>query len=177
MLSIPAQAALVEEGRRHDHHREVDHAGERHRDHDVDLLEPRMRRRSLVVAAHDPALGERRVQVDDVRHHGGADDSRREQHALGAAEPGPEQVARNLAGGGVRVEDLEPERDEHDPGQNRDPGLEAPEAHLLETEDRKRPGAGDQRRRRTSGMPNSRLRPSAAPTTSAMSVDIATISA
>ncbi len=37
--SIPVRPLLVEEGGGDDHHREVDDAGERERDHDVDLLE------------------------------------------------------------------------------------------------------------------------------------------
>ena len=57
MLSIAAQSALVEQGRRHDHHREVDHAGERHRDHDVDLLEPQDPPALAVVSAHDRGAG------------------------------------------------------------------------------------------------------------------------
>ena len=103
------QSALVEEGRRHDHHREVDHARDRHRDHHIDLLEAEDAPPLVGVPPHDPPLGQRGVQVDDVRHHGRADDPRGQQHALGAAEARHQQVAGHIARVGAGIEDLERE--------------------------------------------------------------------
>ena len=77
-------------------------------------------------------------------HHGRADDSGGEQHALGAAEARHQQVAGHVAGVRAGVDDLEHEGDEHHSGEHRDPGLEPPEAHLLQGQDREGAGAGDQ---------------------------------
>ena len=177
MLSIAAQPAAVEERRRHDHHREVDHAGERHRDHHVDLLEAEDAPPLAVVSPHDPALGERRMQVDDVRHHGGADDPGRQQDALGAGEPGHEQVPARPGRrrGASRRSRTRTRRARPPPApRSRPPAAGTPSAGGR--------GSRTRPRRRSappanSGMPKSRLSPSAAPTTSATSVDIATISA
>ena len=75
------------------------------------------------------------MQVDDVRHHGGADDPGRQQDALGAAEAGDEEVRGDVAGVGLRPDDLEPEGDQDHPGERRDRGLQAPKAPLLEGEE------------------------------------------
>ena len=127
-----------------DHHREVDHARERERDHDVDLLEAEDLLLLLVVAADDPPLGQRRVQVDDVRHHRRADDPGGEQDALGAGEAGDEEVLGDFAAVGVGVEELEDEGGDDDADQGGDPRLQPAEAHLLQGEDREGAGAGDQ---------------------------------
>ena len=86
IVSIPVLPALVEQRRGDDEHRQVDHAGEPHRDHDVDALEAQQRAPLGVVARRDPALHQRAVQVDDVRHHRRAEDADGEHHAVGPVE-------------------------------------------------------------------------------------------
>ena len=97
IVSIAGQAAAVEERRGDDHHRQVDQPGHRQGDHHVDFLEAQDAAALVVVAADDPVLGQRRVQVDDVRHHRRADDAGRQQDAFGAAEFGDEEVAGDFA--------------------------------------------------------------------------------
>ena len=90
-------ARVVEDGCRDDEHRHVDDAGDPHRDDDVDLAEVEQPAALAVVARLEAILDERRVQVDDVRHHGRAEDPRREQDAVRPREPGHEaRRARKL---------------------------------------------------------------------------------
>ena len=91
------QASCVEDrgGRRE--HGQVDEAGDAHRDHDVHHLEVKDLSPCLLVRADDPLLGQRRVQVDHVRHHRGAQDARGEQDGLGAIQVRDEGVARHRA--------------------------------------------------------------------------------
>ena len=76
-----AVAAAVERARRHHQHRHVDQPGDRHRDEHVDSRVAKERPCILVGLGHEPVLGQRRVQVDHVRHDGRADDPDREQAA------------------------------------------------------------------------------------------------
>ena len=64
---------------------------------------------SSSVPAHHPALRQRRVQIDDVRHDRSAQDARRQQHALGAREPRREEPGEDAVGLGLGVEHLEGE--------------------------------------------------------------------
>src|SRR5262249_36025522 len=105
----------VEERRGHDHHREVHGPRQGHRDHHVDPLEPKDLTAFPPIASHDAALGERRVEVDHVRHDGRTDDPRRQQDAFGVAESGGEEVLDDLAAVGVGVDDLEGEGRDDDP--------------------------------------------------------------
>ena len=85
--AISVQPLLPEGRGGHDQHRGVDQPGDAHRDHDVDQLEAEEPVQLLRIARHDPVLGQRRVQEDDVRHHGRAEDADRQQDALGPVEP------------------------------------------------------------------------------------------
>ena len=69
----------------------------------------KMRRRSSASRADHAALRQRRVQVDDVRHHGRAEDAGGQEHALGAGEARREEALHGGAAVGVRVKDLERE--------------------------------------------------------------------
>ena len=99
----------------------------------------KIRRFSSSVAPDDAVLRERRVQVDDVRHHGRAEDPDREQDALRARRsPGRSPPATSCR---VRLgeEDLEREGADDDADERRDDGLEPAEAACLQREDRRRP--------------------------------------
>ena len=85
----------VESSGRDGQHRDVDEARDAHRDDDVPTLEAKDLFLLLGGRAHHAALRERRVQVDDVRHHGGAEDAGAKQDAFGAVEARDEQAARN----------------------------------------------------------------------------------
>src|SRR5207237_7321734 len=63
-------------GRQHGH---VDQPGDPHRDHDVHALEVKDLAPGLWVRTYDPLLGQRRVEIDDVWHHGGPEDARGQQ--------------------------------------------------------------------------------------------------
>ena len=91
----------------------------------------------LLARADDAVLGERRVEVDDVRHHRRAEDPDREQDALRALEAGDETL-RDLRRIGIGEEDLRGERDHDHADERRDHGLEPTEAARLQREDRER---------------------------------------
>ncbi len=76
----------VEELRGDGQHRHVDEAGEAERDDHVEALEAQHAAALAVVAAGHAAVGQRRVQVDHVRHHGRADDPDREVQRAGAVQ-------------------------------------------------------------------------------------------
>ena len=107
------------------------------------------KRRSATVVGRDPVLGERRVQVDDVRHDGGAEDAGGQQQAVGALE------ARDQAGGQVGRHDVDAqhrdqEAEQDHPEQPGDGQLEGPVAAALQGQQREcdHPGdhsAGEQR--------------------------------
>ncbi len=121
-----------------DEHAGVDEPGEPEREDDVDHLEPEHLAPLLGGAADHAPLGERRVQVDDVRHHGRAEDADGEQDRAAAGERGDES-AGDLGGLRAREEHLRAERQhdhEHEP---RDERLELANATLLHRED----GEGD----------------------------------
>ena len=130
------QAAVVEEGGGHDHHREIHGAGDRHGDHYVDPLEAEDLALLTFVTPDDPALRQCRMQVDDVGHDGRPDDSRGQQDALGSGESGYEHVLSDLPAVRIRLEDLERKGGDDDADHPHDYGLEAAEPLLLEAEDR-----------------------------------------
>ena len=83
----------------------------------------------LAVAAPDHApLGQRRVQVDHVRHHGRAQDAGGQNDALGARESRHEQPVGDRAGIGMGVQHLEREPGHDDADQAHDRGLEMAKA-------------------------------------------------
>ena len=73
--------ARVEGARGHHHHRHVDQPGDRQRDHHLWLEMRTSLRRSLLVAARHARLREAGMQIDRVRHDGGADDADRDAAA------------------------------------------------------------------------------------------------
>jgi len=85
-----------------------------------------------VVPAHDPPLGQSRVQVDHMRHHRRADDACGEQDALGAREARREQVFGDLAAIRMRLEDLKGKSQNDDPDHRHDARLQPAKALLLE---------------------------------------------
>src|SRR5688500_9581914 len=82
------QPGRVEEGCSHDEHARVDCPGDGHGDDHIYQLETEDLALLLFGLAYYPALREGRVQVDDMRHYRGAEDSGRQQHALGPRESG-----------------------------------------------------------------------------------------
>ena len=118
-----------------------------HRDDYVDPLEALDPPELRIRAAPDAVLRQRRVQVDDVRHHGRAEDPRGEEQRIGPVEAGDNQMVRHLRGVGLRERDLEGEGDDDDPDEPGDDRFEPPEAGALEGEDHERPGPGEKPRR------------------------------
>ena len=92
------------------------------------------RLRGVRVAGH-PAAHERRVQVDDVRHHGRADDRHREQRRA-AGQPWREHARRDRARRRAAHQDLQAERHHDDADERGDRGLDPPEAADLHREHR-----------------------------------------
>jgi hypothetical protein len=78
---------LAEQGGGHEQHGQVDQPGGAERDQHVEPAEPQQLPALGVVGATHPRFGQRGMQVDHVRHHGGADDARHQQQAA-AAEAG-----------------------------------------------------------------------------------------
>ena len=109
-----------------DQHGEVDQAGDDHRHHHV---HPRAAQQHATLAlgvADAPALDQRAVQVDHVRHHGRADDPRGEQDAVGAVER-RDHAAGEVPGVGRAHEQAvgeaeQDEREETGDGASRRPG-------------------------------------------------------
>ena len=139
------EAARVEDGRGGDQHAHVDQPGDRHRDDDVDELEAEDAAARLLRRPDDAVLRQRRVEVDHVRHARRAEDADREQHALGAVEAGHEEAVGDAGAGRVGLQHLEAEGDDDDADEDRDHGLEAPEAARLQREDHERRDAGQAR--------------------------------
>jgi hypothetical protein len=84
------------------------------------------------------------VQVDHVRHHGGADDADREQDRLAPGELRDEQAVHRAGRRRVAPEQVEAER-EHDHGHEAgDRRLKTPEPPDLQAEDGERGHAGQQ---------------------------------
>ena len=77
------------------------------------------------------------MQVDDVRHHGRADDPDRDQERL-ALELRREELVGHQARVGRHPEQLERERDHDHPDEHGDHGLQAAEAGSLQREDGER---------------------------------------
>ena len=143
----PRQARAVERGRRDDQHRHVDHPGEPHGDEDVDPLEAEQPPALGDVTRADPVLGEGRVEVDHVRHHGRAEDADREQYGLATGEPGHQGVSPDRAERRVGHEELGDVADADHADDRGDHRLERPEAEALQREDRERRDARDHGRR------------------------------
>jgi hypothetical protein len=65
-------------------HRHVHQAGQAQSREHVQLLEPDHAAAVAVIAARRAVLGQGRMQVDDMRHHGGAEDPGRQIQRAGA---------------------------------------------------------------------------------------------
>jgi hypothetical protein len=102
-------------------------AADRHRDHDVDELEAEDPQARLGARADDAPLGQRRVQVDHVRHHGRAEDARGEQQRLRALKA-RDEAARDAAPRRVGEPDLEREADHDHAHEHANRSLEVTEA-------------------------------------------------
>ncbi len=152
------EPARVEDRSGGDEHAHVHDAGETHRDHDVDPLEAGDPLLRPLGRAHEAVLGERRVQVDHVRHHRRAEDSDCEEDALRPVEAGHEEAVPDSRRLRMGHEHLEREGDDDDPDQARDHRLEPPEALRLQGEDPERGDAG-QERGREEGKPEQELEP------------------
>ncbi len=118
----------MEDAGGHDQHRHVDEPGDRHGDDDVDLLEAEDAAALVGSAPDHAALGQRRVQVDHVRHDGRAQDPGRQEHALGVGELRREQAFHDGAAVGARVHDLVREARHDHTDEDGDHGLEMPDA-------------------------------------------------
>jgi hypothetical protein len=129
----------VEEGCSHDEHARVDRPGDGHGDDHIDQLETEDLTLLLFGLAYYPALREGRVQVDDVRHYRGAEDSGRQQHALCPREPGRKEPRKYPIRLGLGVEHLEGKGDDDDPDHGRDDRLQRPETPSLQLEYPERP--------------------------------------
>ena len=82
------------------------------------------------------------MQVDDVRHHGRAQDARREEHRVGPREA-RDEAARCLAGVEADLQRVVEEAEQDDAEQPRHDDLETPVALSLHPEDRERHDRGD----------------------------------
>ena len=78
--------AGMERARRHHHHRHIDQAGDGQRDDDFAVGKSQHLAPLVVVASRHPRLGQAGMQIDRMRHHGGADDADREQQRFGVGE-------------------------------------------------------------------------------------------
>ena len=133
----------VQRGRGDGEHRNVDEAGQTHRDDHVPLLEVEDLLLLFLGRTDDSTLREGRVQVDHVWHHRRAQDARAQEHALGAIEAGRDEAGRDRAHRWPGEDDLERECGDDDADQHRDHGLEAPEPARLQGEDAERGEGGD----------------------------------
>ncbi len=144
---VDVEEARAEERRRsHHEHRDVDQAGDRHRDDHVDARVAEERLRVLVRLGHEPVLGQRRVEVDDVRHDRRAEDPDREEERLAAAELRHDRVVEDRAVLRVGEDELGDVAGADHADERRDHRLERPRAEPLQTEDRERRDARDDRR-------------------------------
>ncbi len=150
-------AGAVEQVRRDQDHRQVDHAGQSQRDVDVEAGEAEQRAAFTVVGRLHPPLGQCRVQVDDVRHHGGPDDAGRQQHASGPVQVRNQALQRQLGRRSyphqVVDEAREDKREQGDDGQ-----FEASIAALLQRQHPEGDDRGDQAGRQQ-GHPEQQVQP------------------
>ena len=83
-------------------HRHVDDAGEAEGDDHVEALEAQHAAAFVVVAAGHAALGQRGVEIDDVRHDGRADDPDGEVERAEPRRPGSSPCSDPWAEGPIR---------------------------------------------------------------------------
>ena len=107
--------------------------GDGHRDQHVEPRVAQQHPSALARVGDDPVLGQRRVEVDHVRHHRRPQDPDREQHRLGARER-RHQPRGGAVGARMRVEDLDQVAEADRAQEDRDRRLERPVAIALEGE-------------------------------------------
>ena len=138
----------AEEHRRSDRqHGDVDHSRKRHRNQHVDPREAVEAPGFGVVLRNDPALSQRRVQVDHVRHHSCAEDADGEQDGLVAFELRQDSVLGHRAERRMGEPQLGDVTRGNHTDEGRDDCFERTEAPALQTEDRERRRPCDQRGR------------------------------
>ena len=123
--------AGVERARRHHHHRHIDQAGDRQRDDDFAVGEFQHHAPVVVAVSRHPRLGQAGMQIDGVRHHGGADDADREQQRFGVGKlrrDGMKQRRRPIDRRNEHLDDVAKADNADD---RADDQLERPEAELL----------------------------------------------
>ena len=125
-------------------HREVDEAGDRHRDDDVDPLEALNALLLRLVSADNAVLGQGRMEVDDVRHDRCAQNPRRDEDRLGALEPRHEDVLDGFRRARLREEDLEGEGDDDHADERCDHRFEPAKPVALKGQDPEGTRAGQQ---------------------------------
>ena len=174
-MSTPVRPVVEQRGG-DDQHRHVDDRRPAPWRDDVDALEAQQLAPLGGVAARDARGGQRRVQVDDVRHHGRAEDADGEQQAVGAAE------VRHEPGSELAAVDVDVQRRRRGSRARRSRASRRSPARSGGS--RASAARGSRRRRPRSsgpptngGTPNSRLSAIAAPTNSARSVAMAIASA
>src|SRR6266496_1663156 len=137
-------AGLVEQGRGDAEHRQVDRTGEAEPDDAVPRVVPQQRLAFVPVRRTDPVLLQCRVEVDDVRYHGRADDPD------GQAQLGATTEVWNDTGGELPVvltagrEEYVDETDADECEQRDDRQFETAVAALLQCQDDERDDGGDE---------------------------------
>src|SRR5215217_2818984 len=128
------QSCRMKEGGGHNEHARIDGPRDGHCDDHVDQLEAEDPTPLLLRLSDDPALRERRVKIDYVRHDRGPEYPRRQKHALGPGEPGREEPGEYPVGLGLGVEHLEGEGYDDDPDHGGDDRFQRPETPPLQLE-------------------------------------------
>jgi len=131
IVSIAAPCGLEEQPGGDDQHRHVDDARHTHCQRDVHPLVAQKRMPFGGVAGGDALLGERRVEVDHVRHDRGAEDPGGEQNTVGSGEA-RHQTSGHAFRVRTRAQQVVKEAEQDHPQQSGDDDLEPAVAAALE---------------------------------------------
>ena len=123
--------AGVERAGRHHHHGDVDETGDRKRDDDFAVGESQDHAPVIVVADRHPRLGQAGMQINRVRHHGGADDADRQHQRLGVGQLRRDEVKQRRRPIHRRYEHLDDVAKADDADDRADDELERPEPEPL----------------------------------------------
>src|SRR5689334_16757543 len=96
----------VKGGRRHVEHSHVYQSSQAHCNHYIGNTPAEDAPCFLLTARDNPLLGERGVQIDDVRHHGRPNDADREEYTLRTTKPGRNGMHTDLSPVGMREKRL-----------------------------------------------------------------------
>src|SRR5260370_19558100 len=121
-----------ESGCSHVEHRHIDEPCQTHSNHHIWDAPAKDTPRFLLTARDDAMLGERGVQVDDMRHHRGPNDTYREEDALRPAQPGNNGMEAHLAPIRTGEEGLDQVTNRNHPHQGRDHGFQTTEPAALQ---------------------------------------------